>query len=272
MKNFFKKALSLVLCGAMLLGCGLDLSLPVQAAGIDVGANPTPKIDIAVNVPSDYPGTFLEFKQELMEKLIEQGLNPSDFRITTTAVSIDTTDTNGWYVYDHYRDAATYNALGLSADQKLKQPYRAADNSHTNGTGTIESYFKNNTNTTGNQCKNFDKHIYSYVDDEGKASMVFAGYGTQALTDYMIYPAASNSRRNFSFDINPAVIDTHTIGSYGFFLNAGINGSNVQGYALIFAAGSNACTLQKINAGVNGGMTGSSVATLPTMNFGPKYV
>ncbi|MCI8633627.1 MAG: InlB B-repeat-containing protein, partial [Lachnospiraceae bacterium] len=269
MKRFLKKALSLTLSGAMLLGMGLN-ALPVDAAGIDVGANPTPKVDIAVNVPSDYPGTFLEFKQELTEKLIEQGMSASDFRITTTAVSIDTTDTNGWYVYDHYRDTAAYNALNLSDDQKAKQPFRQADNTHTNGTGTIESYFKNNTNTTGNACKNFDKHIYSYVDDEGKASMVFAGYGTQALTDYMIYPAASNSRRNFSFDINPAVIDTHTIGSYGFFLNAGINGGNVQGYALVFAAGTNACSLQKINSGVNAAMTGSVVKNLPTMNFGPK--
>ncbi|WP_434310074.1 InlB B-repeat-containing protein [Hominifimenecus sp. rT4P-3] len=270
-RKWTKKAMSILLCLAMILGLGVNYAPSVRAASIDVGANPTPKIDIAVSVPSDYPGTFLEFKQELADKLVEQGLSPSDFRITTTAVAIDTTDTSGWYVYDHYRDQGTYNALGLAADQKLKQPFRQADNSHTNGTGTIESYFKNNTNTTGNQCKNFDKHIYSYVDDEGKASMVFAGYGTNALSDYMIYPAASNARRNFSFDINPAVIDTHTLGSYGFFLNAGINGGNVQGYALVFAAGSNACTLQKINVGVNNAsMSGSAVTSLPSMNFGPK--
>ncbi|WP_296010983.1 InlB B-repeat-containing protein [uncultured Adlercreutzia sp.] len=243
---------------------------PAHAAGVDVGANPTPKVDIAVNVPADYPGTFLEFKQELTEKLIAAGMKVSDFRITTTQVAIDTTDTSGWIVYDHYRDQSTYNSLtaNLNADQKEKQPYRAADNTKTNGTGTIESYFKNNTNTTGNKCKQFDRHIYSFVDDEGKASMVFAGYGTQALSDYMIYPASSNSRRTFSFDINPAVIDTHTLSSYGFFLNAGVANGNVQGYALIFA-NNHVGTIQKINTAVNSAnITGTSVKT--NLNMGIK--
>lgn len=64
-------------------------------ASVDVGSNPTPKIDIAVNVPSDYPGTFLDYKQELTQKLIDQGLKESDFRITNTAVSIDTSSMDG---------------------------------------------------------------------------------------------------------------------------------------------------------------------------------
>ena len=242
--------------------------LPAAAAGVDVGANPAPRVDIAVNVPSDYPGTFAEFKEELASKLIEQGMPASDFRITTTQVAIDTTDTSGWIVYDHYRDQGTYNNLTskLTPEQKAKQPYRGADNSHTNGTGTIESYFRNNSNSTGNKCKQFDRHIYSYQDDEGKASMVFAGYGTSALTDYMIYPAASNSRRTFSFDINPAVIDTHTLSSYGFFLNAGIKGSNVSGYALYFT-NSHAASIQKINVGVNGQISGSNVYSCPSMGI-----
>lgn len=92
--------------------------ISASAASVDVGTNPTPKIDIAVNVPSDYPGTFLDFKQELTQKLIEQGLNPSDFRITDTAAKIDTTDLNGWYVYDHYLNNTEYNKLGLSAEQQ----------------------------------------------------------------------------------------------------------------------------------------------------------
>lgn len=32
---------------------------------------PPPKVDIAVTVPADYPGTFLDFKQELTQKLID---------------------------------------------------------------------------------------------------------------------------------------------------------------------------------------------------------
>lgn len=42
-------------------------------------AGPTPKIDIVVNVPADYPGTFLDYKQELTQKLIDQGLKRIGF-------------------------------------------------------------------------------------------------------------------------------------------------------------------------------------------------
>ena len=77
-----------------MLGYGFGTN-SAYGAGIDVGANPTPKVDIAVNVPADYPGTFLEFKEELTQKLIDQGMDPGSFRITTTAVTIDTTDLNG---------------------------------------------------------------------------------------------------------------------------------------------------------------------------------
>lgn len=88
-------------------------------------AGPTPKIDIAVNVPADYPGTFRDYKQELTQKLIDQGLKESDFRITSTAVSIDTTSMNGWLVYDHYSSETAYNAA-VPADQRTLQTYRAA--------------------------------------------------------------------------------------------------------------------------------------------------
>ena len=201
-------------------------------------------MDIAVNVPADYPGTFLDFKEELTQKLIDQGMDPSSFRITTTEVSIDTTDLNGWLVYDHYGSKESYNSL-VPEDQRVSQPYRLADNScctvggdgpmSGKTSGKIEDFFPNGANYTTNHCKVFDRHIYSSADDEGKASMVFAGYGTTALSDFMIYPAANSSRRTFSFDINPAVIDTHTLSTYGFFLNAGMDGNNLNGYALIFS-------------------------------------
>lgn len=113
-----KKALSLILALSMLLG-GISTGMLMSASAADNSGgvvNPTPDIDIAVNVPSDYPGTFLDFKKEMTDKLNEEldkkfpfknhtedaeGNKRPSFRITNTAVSIDTTDLNGWYVYDH---------------------------------------------------------------------------------------------------------------------------------------------------------------------------
>ena len=56
------------------------------------------EVDIAVSIPADYPGTFDDFKAELTAALIAQGMDPSSFRITDTAVKIDTTNLDGWYV------------------------------------------------------------------------------------------------------------------------------------------------------------------------------
>ena len=191
MKRFFKKALSLMLCGAMLLGSGLELSIPVSAAGVDIGTNPTPKIDIAVNVPTDYPGTFLDFKQELTQKLVDEGMDPSTFRITNTAVSIDTTSMNGWYVYDHYRNDSTYNTL-VPADQRTIQPKRITSDSNVSGSYNISDVVNRVTNKfTIGACANLDRHIYIYQSDTGASNMAFAGYGTNAYSDWMVSPAST---------------------------------------------------------------------------------
>ena len=66
-----RKVLNVLLCIALFMGCFMstkDSTQEVRAA-VNVGTNPTPVIDIAVNVPSDYPGTFLDFKQELTQKV-----------------------------------------------------------------------------------------------------------------------------------------------------------------------------------------------------------
>lgn len=99
------------------------------------------------------------------------------FRITDTAAKIDMSNTDGWYVYDHYRDDAAYNALNLSAEQKLKQPYRKSD--AISGTAyTMEDAVKNNRYSTA--CLNTNTHIYANTDAEGRTSMVFAGYPKSA--------------------------------------------------------------------------------------------
>lgn len=175
-----------------------------QAHAVDVGANPTPKVDIAVSLPSDYPGTFLEFKQELTQKLIDQGMAPGSFRITDTAAKIDTSNTEGWLVYNH-----------------------------NTGSVNIANYFDaNQGKLTNTSCLGFSSHIYNFTQD-GKTSMVFAGYPDIAAFDGMIYPAPSNARRTFSFDVNGSAVKTHTLNSTGFMMNVGRNANGtLSGYYL----------------------------------------
>lgn len=245
-KKFFVIALALVMIVTSVLS--------VRAA-VDVGTNPTPKIDIAVNVPTDYPGTFLDYKQELTQKLIDQGLKASDFRITSTAVSIDTTSMNGWIVYDHYHSDATYKAA-VPEDQRANQPYRNASTSSMSGPAgaNILNYINKDTNKfTNSSCIQFNRHIGIYQSESGASNMAFAGYGAPAYSDYMIYPAPSSNTRTFSFNIDASVINTHTLTGFGFLMNAGMNSSgNLSGYLLYFNAGSaaggtGAVSIKKVN-------------------------
>lgn len=52
----FKQLISALLCVVMLLGFNMGFAPEAFAAGIAVGANPTPKVDIAVNVPGGLSG------------------------------------------------------------------------------------------------------------------------------------------------------------------------------------------------------------------------
>ncbi len=231
------KILSIFLCFSMVMTWFGGVN---NAHAINVGTNPTPKIDIAVNVPSDYPGTFLDFKQELTQKLIDQGLNPSDFRITNTAVSIDTSSMDGWIVYDHYHDQNHYNSL-VPADQRALQPYRQASASSMGGPAgaNILSYINKATNKfTNSACIQFNRHIGIYQSESGASNMAFAGYGAPAYSDYMIYPAPNSTTRTFSFNIDASVINTHTLTAFGFWMNAAVENGKTSGYLLYFNAGS----------------------------------
>ena len=263
MKNSLKRILSAVLCLVMVLGFftfGKPELTGTEADAISVGVNPTPAIDIAVNIPDNYPGDFEMFREEMTEKLakqlVAQGVAKTVeeaqtlFRITNTAAVIDTTNLEGWYVYDHYYDQTQYNALGLSAAQQKKQPYRVADNSYPKSGNVvkIQDVFINPDGTSkpvsvvGTTLYRFNQHTYSWTNQQtGAANMVFAGYGTNALWDFMVYPSESDGRRTIDFDLDCGAIDTHTLLGPGFLLNANVTDAassttvgNLKGYGVYF--------------------------------------
>ena len=243
-----------------MLGYGFGTN---SAYAVDVGANPTPKVDIAVSVPSDYPGTFLDFKEELTQKLLDEGMAPGSFRITDTAVSIDTNDLNGWYIRDHYRNESVYNALNLSAEQKLKQPYVvSSDRNMDAGTMSIASALNKSTNKFSiTKVADLDQHILTYQSESGATNMAFAGYGYWGYCDWMLYPATSSSTRSFSFNIDASVINSHTLTGFGFLMNTAMIDGKLYGYLLYFDAsqavsGTGAMTVKKLNGVTPGTVTG----------------
>ena len=225
-KKFWGILLSLLL--AIGMGGGYLLN-STNAYAVDVGTNPTPKVDIAVNKPADYPGSFEDFKQALTDALKAKGMDSSLFRITDTKVEIDTTDLNGWYIYDHYiNEDAHANALAQSGNTAAIQPYRATAGNFGGSGVTLKSIYDTNNGTLpANLSTEPYTHIWSSTDSSGKPMMVFCGYYTTAptLVDYMIYPANNSNTRMFSFDINSAYVKTHTLKDSGFLLNAGIDSS-----------------------------------------------
>lgn len=268
-----KKVLSIFLSLMILFGFGswtnlLGQNVYALTDDDNVISNPTPVIDIAVNVPADYPGTFLDFKAELEEKLIAQGLDPKLFRITSSAIKIDTTNTEGWYVYDHYYNQKEYEKLNLSEAQKKVQPFRQADTTYDTGNLSgivnIEDVFVNNKYGSYpnrfTRLWRFNRHIYSWKDSAGKSNMVFAGYGTKALVDYMLYPATSNSRRTFSFDMDASKIGNHTLEGAGFLMNAGMDNDTLKGYMLYYT-----------NINTTSGQGSANVA-IKEVNFKPSTI
>ena len=244
MKKLLKKVLSSALCISMLSSLlPYDSLLSSSALSVNVGNNPSPKVDIAVSVPSDYDGDFESFREALTQSLIDKGMDPSSFRITDTAVKIDTTNLDGWYVYDHYYSKDAYDALKLSAEQQIKQPYRAADNTHMTSHGVsgvptpvpIQDVFVTGKyKRVNSNLFPFNQHTYSYAVDE-KANMVFAGYGTNSRNDFMVYPATSDSKRTIDFDLDCSLVDAHTLQGMGFLLNASVTDAGIlNGYMLYY--------------------------------------
>ncbi len=241
--------------------------------------NPNPKVDIIVNTCSDYSGTYEEFKQALAAELEKNyntngaEINISDVRISEAGIKIDTVDLTDWHVYDHY--GATGNPLSNSKpstwnDYSGRKPYYyyqtpnsyvavaniqtslgkidvtgLSDDNAKNYLFTIPQIFNSGLiNYISGNVGSLDSHIYSSVDQYGKASMTFVGYPTSGYKDFLFYPVTTRSKKSISFDIDAQNVKVHSLDGAGFLVNAGIDkNGKLQGYILYF----------KFNSTVTGG-------------------
>lgn len=281
MNKLFKRVLSSALCISIFASLiPVNSLLSSSAITVNVGDNPSPKVDIAVSVPSDYDGDFESFREALTQALVEKGMDPSTFRITDTAVKIDTTNLDGWYVYDHYYSKDAYDDLNLSSEQKKKQPYRLADNSHMTSHSTtaptpvnIQDVFVNGKyKRVNSNLFPFNQHTYSYAVDE-KANMVFAGYGTNSRNDFMVYPATSDSKRTIDFDLDCSLVDAHTLQGMGFLLNASVTDAGILNGYMLYYNWPNTVRIARIdNYNAMAYSSNNQTVPLPATNLATKSV
>ncbi len=148
-------------------------------------------------------------------------MEPGTFRITDTAAKIDMSSNEGWLVFDHN-----------TGSDSMANYYNPT-------LGMLTTSPTSSTALTSSQAR-FKSHIYNFTN-EGKTNMVFGGYPDIAGFDAMIYPAPSNARRTFSFDVNGKAVLTHTLSSTGFMMNVGKNANGtLSGYYLRLTGGNNA--------------------------------
>ena len=183
-----------------------------------------------------------------------------------SAEVIDPTDYMGesWTVYDHY---------GTNWDGSVNDdlhPYQAADNSYSDGK-RVQGYFTDVM--SGNDllvCHNFDRHIM-VKGDANSSSVMFAGYGRDAMADFMIYHSASSAKKVVSFDLDFARIDAHTLSGSMIFVNAQIENGTLDGYIIYFPANKGS-SVQLLKASqVNAAAMSAGLATTGKIPFVVTY-
>lgn len=148
--------------------------------------------------------------------------------------TIDTTDVSGWYVSDHYdQDQSKYPNGYFTANR----PYQLTNPSSTSVTkiSTIDTKNLDEWKVV----KALDQHILTYTtenaDGQKLSNMLFAGYGKNGYTDYMIYPATAKGQKDVNFIVESQYVNLHTLYGMGFLFNAGVDAQGyIHGYVLFY--------------------------------------
>lgn len=148
-----KSLSALILALVMVIGLFPTTVFAYSASGDSLV--PTNKVsDIYINAQTGSGYDAAEISDKVSAGLVNAGVDANDFRIVTNVTDIDTLDTSGWYVYDHYdteywdtqidgtnttRDAAWENYYGKTTTTDVMRPatyyteynYSSADDNNT---------------------------------------------------------------------------------------------------------------------------------------------
>lgn len=211
-------------------------------------------LDVFMNVDSSVADTtqFTNDVSSYLQWLIDNGGSSEirNFRINTTAASIDPTDITKWEVYDHYDtvwydDESAWKTSYHGGDIPGTWYYYPVKDENTgtlnNGKTTIPILISDkegstNYGTAWGKAAGLQSHIYAYMDN-GKPAMMFYGYGSDGCSDFLYYPATSTSTKTVKFDVDASNVHTHTLDYNGFLINTGTpetDAGKISGYAILF--------------------------------------
>lgn len=164
-------------------------------------------------------------------------------------------DLSNWVVYDHYYNPGLeWSKNGAPAwDAYAGGGYHPFFYWKENNTSANDAFYNLSTQEgrsrlqtevlgasapreNGSACvANFSQHIYTEETASGSA-IRFLGYGETFKTDWAIAPETARGLKSLTFDIDASHITSHSLESFGIFVNAGIDHTTdvLRGYAVNF--------------------------------------
>lgn len=98
----------------------------------------------------------------------------------------------------------------------------------------LSDYYDDTTGVMG-RVRNWDRHIYSGADTNDNSYMTFVGYGDKPFIDYLFYPATASGKKEVTYVVDSANVNTHSLSDAGFMFNTGIDNSGyIHGYFLAY--------------------------------------
>ena len=162
---------------------------------------------------------------------------PGSLARADNSVDIDVTNWDDWYVYDHYDDEGNLGYPSTDPRFTPLRPYYPIVESQAINNGDITTIPALLGTGAWRSVHHLKEHVslvevlktgFSIYD------VVFMGYGEKPYTDFLIYPETGGGVKSFGYDIYALNIDTHTLSSAGFLLNAGVDAAGyLHGYVLL---------------------------------------
>ena len=146
--------------------------------------------------------------KKLLSAFLATAMVATSFSLTAFAAPAEVSDptqyeTSDWTVFDHY-------GTQWAGTNDAQHPHQVADAYASSGT-RVNGYFTDVIpEAQWTRCHDFDRHIM-VKGNADSSSVLFAGYGSVPLTDFMVYNSTSTQKKVVNFDLDFARIDTHTL-------------------------------------------------------------